>query len=89
MNPNLLSVMRPFMPDLILKASGRSSETTTETLPHNSYELVSDDGQIVGHVKAWWDEDDFAGFVRFDPEGNVVEWKCFKLSPNGRAVRPH
>jgi len=42
-----------------------------------SFEMVSEGGEIVGYIKTWHDDDDYAGFVHFDADGNVVDWKVF------------
>ncbi|MDX1635461.1 MAG: hypothetical protein R3280_12550 [Marinobacter sp.] len=80
MNPNLISIIHPFVPDLMLRAAEPSEDSRPREATNTAFDLVSNEGELVGHIKAWWDEDDFAGFVRFDREGNVVEWKCFKLN---------
>jgi len=41
-----------------------------------SFEMVADDGELIGYIKTWHD-DDYAGFVHFDTEGNVLDWKTF------------
>lgn len=46
-----------------------------------SFKILSDDGEIAGYIKAWHDEDDYAGFVHFDTEGNIVDWKTFTRAP--------
>lgn len=46
-----------------------------------SFEMLSDDGEIVGYIKTWHDEDDYAGFVHFDADGNVIDWKAFIKAP--------
>lgn len=43
----------------------------------SSFELLSDEGELVGYVKTWHEDDDFAGFVHFDADGNVLDWKVF------------
>ena len=42
-----------------------------------SFEMVADDGELIGYIKTWHDDDDYAGFVHFDAEGNVLDWKTF------------
>ncbi|MCM0612106.1 hypothetical protein KFJ24_06405 [Marinobacter sediminum] len=46
------------------------------------YELVSQTGETVGFVKAWEDNPSFRGYVHFDSDGNVVDWKVFTASNN-------
>ncbi|WP_372995467.1 hypothetical protein [Marinobacter sp.] len=43
-----------------------------------AFEIVSDAGETVGYVKAWEDNPSFRGYVHFDSDGNVVDWKVFK-----------
>ncbi|AHI28149.1 hypothetical protein [Marinobacter similis] len=42
-----------------------------------SFEIVSEAGEVIGYVKTWQDDDSFAGFVRFDSDGRVQDWKVF------------
>jgi hypothetical protein len=42
-----------------------------------SFVVLSESGETVGYIKAWHDEDDYAGFVHFDADGNVIDWKTF------------
>ncbi|GAA0843725.1 hypothetical protein GCM10009113_14010 [Marinobacter szutsaonensis] len=45
----------------------------------STFDLCKDDGEVVGYVKTWVHDDGFAGFVHFDPDGNVVDWQvCSK-----------
>lgn len=82
MNANLVSIVHPFLPDLTLKAAEPPENSRRRQDDNASFDLVcKKNGHLVGHLKAWWDGNDFAGFVRFDREGNVVEWKYFKYSP--------
>lgn len=46
-----------------------------------SFEMLSEDGEVVGYIKTWHHEDDYAGFVHFDAEGNIIDWKAFTTGP--------
>lgn len=53
-----------------------------------SFEKVSEDGEVVGYIKAWHDSEDYAGFVHFDTQGNIVDWKAFNKSPRSKSRVP-
>ena len=42
--------------------------------------MVSDDGEVIGYIKTWQDDDSFAGFVQFDPDGRIRDWKIIKAT---------
>lgn len=51
---------------------------------HFSFEQVTEAGEVVGYIKAWQEGEDYAGFVHFDNQCNVVEWKVFSKSHNSK-----
>jgi len=60
--------IQPHEPEV--EASGDTSKST--------FDLCKDD-EVIGYVKTWVHDDGFAGFVHFDPDGNVVDWQvCSK-----------
>lgn len=63
--------------DILIAAAGEGLIDRTKT---TSFEMLSDQGEVVGYIKTWHDEDDYAGFVHFDSEGNIVDWKAFSKS---------
>ena len=40
--------------------------------------MVAEDGQVVGYVKTWHESDGYSGYVQFDSEGNVLDWKVLR-----------
>ncbi len=53
------------------------TDTSNSGETRASFEMVAEDGRLVGYVKSWHENDDYAGFVQFDTEGNIVDWKTF------------
>lgn len=43
-----------------------------------SFEMLAEGGEVVGFIKTWQESDGYAGYVHFDTEGNVVDWKVMK-----------
>lgn len=76
-------------PDLLARALMNNSNFTLHSIDDErtdtseadktsaSFEMVADDGELIGYIKTWHDDDDYAGFVHFDAEGNIVDWKTF------------
>lgn len=63
------------------KASSKAPEGTSRL----SFEMLSELGEVIGHVKTWHNEDGYAGFVHFDPEGNIIDWNAFTKDQYSRA----
>jgi len=49
--------------------------------------MVADDGELIGYIKTWHDDDDYAGFVHFDAEGNIVDWKTFAKGTHQNGIK--
>lgn len=81
MNPDLLALALGNHPHFTLQQMTDQSHDTDHNENCASFEMLSDDGEVLGYVKTWQEEDDFAGFVRFDAAGNVLDWKIFTNSP--------
>ncbi|WP_150913588.1 hypothetical protein [Marinobacter halotolerans] len=76
-------------PDLLAFAVLKDPNHTLSEISHDksdvqsggnnrvSFEMLSEDGEVVGYIKTWRHEDDYAGFVHFDAEGNIIDWKAF------------
>ncbi len=78
MNADLLALALVNDPNFTLQ------EMTTEEAGVNhvdesraSFEMLSDSGEVVGYIRAWQHDNSYAGFVHFDAEGGVVDWKVF------------
>jgi hypothetical protein len=78
MNPDLLALALMNNPNFTLQSIDDERADTSEVdETRASFEMVADDGELIGYIKTWHDEDDYAGFVHFDAEGNIVDWKTF------------
>lgn len=65
-------------PQLTIQPHETESETSADD-SKSTFDLCRNGGEVVGYVKTWLHDDGFAGFVHFDPEGNVVDWQvCSK-----------
>lgn len=79
MNSELLALALLNEPNATLQEianenAGRVSEGTSRS----SFRMLSEQGEVVGYIKTWHDDDDdYAGFVHFDSDGNIVDWKAF------------
>jgi len=82
MNADLLALALLKDPNFTLsECSFDDSDVESNGENRVSYEMLSDDGEIIGYVKTWHDEDDYAGFVHFDAEGTIIDWKAFIKAP--------
>ena len=61
-----------------LKRSETDPDKDIANVHSEAFEIVSDVGETVGYVKAWEDDPSFRGYVHFDSDGNVIDWKVFK-----------
>ncbi|MFB2765578.1 hypothetical protein [Marinobacter shengliensis] len=43
-----------------------------------SYEMCTENGEVVGFIKTWEESDGYAGYVHFDSAGNVIDWKVMR-----------
>lgn len=68
----------PLDSSVTLKRSDSEPSDDNVWARSEAFELVSDGGETVGFVKAWEDDPSFRGYVQFDSDGNVVDWKVFK-----------
>lgn len=68
----------PLDSSVTLKRSAAEPDTEITHARSEGFEIVSDAGETVGFVKAWEDDASFRGYVHFDSDGNVVDWKVFK-----------
>ena len=58
----------------------KRSDVNPDSAGHHhseGFECVIKAGETVGFVKAWEDDSSFRGYVHFDSDGNVVDWKVF------------
>jgi len=77
MNPDLLALALMNDPNFTLQTVyDERTDTSDPDETRASFEMVADDGELIGYIKTWHD-DDYAGFVHFDAECNVVDWKTF------------
>lgn len=79
MNPHMLDIALPGNPNLKLQevAPDRDDHLITHE-KNTSFEMVAEDGQVVGYVKTWHESDGYSGYVQFDSEGNVLDWKVLR-----------
>lgn len=68
----------PLDSSVSLRRSDTDPDKVMARAHSEAFEIVSDDGETVGFVKAWEDDPSFRGYVHFDSEGNVIDWKIFK-----------
>jgi hypothetical protein len=68
----------PLDSSVSLKRSGTEPDKDIASARSEAFEIVSDVGETVGYVKAWEEDPSFRGYVHFDSEGNVIDWKVFK-----------
>ncbi|MHA7924905.1 MAG: hypothetical protein ACX936_06880 [Marinobacter sp.] len=59
------------------RIDSEGTETPNSTGTRAFFEMVTEDGRVIGYIKSWHESDDYAGFVHFDTEGNIVDWKTF------------
>lgn len=68
----------PLDSSVTLKRSDTEPDTEIDHARSEAFVIVSDAGETVGFVKAWEDDPSFRGYVHFDSDGNVIDWKVFK-----------
>ncbi|MCR9188828.1 hypothetical protein [Marinobacter adhaerens] len=68
----------PLDSSVSLKRSDIEPDKDIANARSEAFEIVSDSGETVGFVKAWEDDPSFRGYVHFDSDGNVIDWKVFK-----------
>ena len=68
----------PLDSSVTLKRSEIVPDSEIAAARSEAFEIVSDVGETVGFVKAWEEDPSFRGYVHFDSNGNVVDWKVFK-----------
>ncbi|WP_417568090.1 hypothetical protein [Marinobacter sp.] len=68
----------PLDSSVTLKRSEIVPDSEIAVARSEAFEIVSDAGETVGFVKAWEEDPSFRGYVHFDSDGNVVDWKVFK-----------
>lgn len=68
----------PLDPSVSLKRSKSEPDKDIADARRQAFEIVSDAGETIGYVKAWEDDSSFRGYVHFDSDGNVIDWKVFK-----------
>ncbi|WP_341581902.1 hypothetical protein [Marinobacter metalliresistant] len=82
MNPDLLALTLLNDQNFTLsEISHEDSDMESNRERRFSFEMLSNDGEIVGYIKTWHHEDGYAGFVHFDAEGNIIDWKAFAQAP--------
>jgi len=86
MNPDLLALALMNAPNFTLQSiDDKRIDTSEADETRASFEMIADDGELIGYIKTWHDDDDYAGFVHFDALGNIVDWKTFakRMHQNG------
>ncbi|WP_029652377.1 hypothetical protein [Marinobacter daepoensis] len=79
MNPHMLDIALPESTRLTLqKIPLEANGSGTGQHANTSFEMIAENGQVVGYVKTWHEADGYAGYVRFDSEGNVQDWKVLR-----------
>ena len=74
MNARHLSLFA--LDDPLLTIQPRPSEPGAEPDPNKeTFDLCGKDGRVLGYVKTWMHADGFAGYVRFDLDGNIQQWE--------------
>lgn len=87
MNPAMLAPSLLNDPNYTLSEINCDDSRVESDRDHRrSFEMVADDGEVIGYIRTWHDEDDYAGFVHFDAEGNVIDWKTFNKAPGSIQV---
>jgi len=85
MNPDMLALLND--PNYTLsEISYEDSDTELNREHRRSFEMVAGDGEVIGYLRTWHDQDDYAGFVQFDAEGNVIDWRAFHKAPGSIQV---
>lgn len=79
MNPDLLELVLRNKPHATLQQIDNEITSSKATVGTRrlSFELLSELGEVIGYIKTWHDDDDYAGFVHFDSEGNIIDWNAF------------
>lgn len=78
MNSELLTLALLNEPNATLQEINNENATRGAAgINRSSFEVLSELGEVIGYIKTWYDDDDYAGFVHFDAEGNVLDWKAF------------
>ncbi|AXS81837.1 hypothetical protein [Marinobacter sp. Arc7-DN-1] len=73
----------PLDSSVTLKRSEIDPDSELAAVRSEAFEIVSDAGETVGFVKAWEEDPSFRGYVHFDSDGNVVDWKVFSRRAQG------
>ncbi|WP_273203299.1 hypothetical protein [Marinobacter subterrani] len=68
----------PLDSSVTLKRSEIDSASNIAAVRSEAFEIISNSGETVGFVKAWEDAPSFRGYVHFDSDGNVIDWKVFQ-----------
>ncbi|MHA7927499.1 MAG: hypothetical protein ACX936_20005 [Marinobacter sp.] len=78
MHPDLLSLALMNPPNYTLQSiENERADKSDSDETRASFEMVADDGELIGYIKTWHDDDGYAGFVHFDAEGNILGWRTF------------
>lgn len=85
MNPDMLALLND--PNYTLSEISYEDSNIESNREHRrSFEMVADDGEVIGYIRTWHDQDDYAGFVQFDAEGNIIDWRAFNKAPGSIQV---
>lgn len=78
MNADLLALALVNDPNFTLQEM-TTEEPSEQPLDETraAFEMLSNDGEVVGYVRTWNYDNSYAGFVHFDADGSVVDWKVF------------
>ncbi|MFO7813470.1 MAG: hypothetical protein ACQETT_03965 [Pseudomonadota bacterium] len=78
MNSELLALALLNEPNATLQEiDSENANRVSEGISRSSFRMLSERGEVIGYIKTWHDDDDYAGFVHFDSDGNIVDWKAF------------
>lgn len=78
MNPDLLALAQMKDPNYTLqRIDDLRADTPEADETRASFEMIADSGELIEYIKTWHHEDVYAGFVHFDAEGNILDWKTF------------
>lgn len=82
MNPDMLALVLQNDPNYTLsEVIHEDSDVESNRANRRSFEMVADGGDVIGYIRTWHDQDDYSGFVHFDAQCNIIDWKAFPETP--------
>ncbi|MBB5319971.1 hypothetical protein [Marinobacter oulmenensis] len=79
MNPSLLDIARHGTPDCLLRQlqpEPDGARTPDDT--RAAFVMLTEEGEIAGYVRTWQEADGYTGYVQFDEQGNIQNWKVLQ-----------